>query len=547
MKNGFLFCLVILFTAFGEAEDKITPLQYIEMYKRIAVQEMHRTGIPASITMAQGLLESGNGNSRLAKQGNNHFGIKCKKTWTGKTIYEDDDAPGECFRAYDSAYLSYIDHSEFLLGNVRYAFLFEYDRTDYKSWAEGLKKAGYATNPKYPQLLITIIERHELDKLDKLKLEDLDLPPLPPTKPNVTPEPQKEEQGLIVFNEIPATRVQPGDNIVELAKRNEMGAWQIRKYNDIQKGQELTPGEIIYLKPKKRKGSVPYHVVQPGETMWSISQMYGIKLKHLYKKNHLDKKEKEQAQPGETLFLQQSNPQEPKTTKEKEAGTMKVVLPENPQTPGDTISLLEKKEPTSPTHNNPEMSTEPAVTPEEVQDTVNIPREKTDKSENVQVHTVIAGETLFIIAKKYGMGVEQIRELNGLSDYTIKLGQLLIINGSAKEDHPDVETTSFYHVVQTGETLYAIAKKYNISVDELKQINKLVNNDLRVGQKLKLNKNVTETQEMPTNELPSTHKVEKGDTLYSLSRKYSIPVADLRTLNQLSNDALSIGQVLKLK
>jgi len=551
MKRLVWISLIMLSFAFSGANEKLTPLQYIELYKKIAVQEMHRTGIPASITMAQGLLESGNGNSRLATKGNNHFGIKCKKSWTGKTIIEDDDEANECFRAYDSAYQSYIDHSEFLMGNVRYAFLFEYDRTDYKSWANGLKKAGYATNPKYPALLITIIERHDLDKLDHLKPSDLDIvPQVVAEQPKEEPKENEKADGVVVFNEIPAERVQPGDNIIGLAKRNEMGAWQIRRYNDIPKGQELSPGEIVYLKPKKRKGSVPYHVVQPGETMWSISQMYGIKLKHLYRKNHLDRRDGEQPAPGQTLFLQKKNPESivPKTDETPDSAVMRVVLPQNPVKSGDTITLKEKtdtfsrvKEPV------PEMSREPAVTPEEVKDTVNIPRERTDHSDQVQIHTVAAGETLFGIARKYQMSVEQIRELNGLKDFGIQIGQELIINGTAKEEHPDTETTSFIHTVETGETLYSIAKKYNMSVDDLKQINALTSNELRIGQKLQLNKKEGIQKEVPTNSLPATHKVEKGDTLYSIARKYSLSVDDLRKYNGLENNVISLGQVLKLK
>jgi len=535
--------------AFSGVNEKLTPLQYIELYKQIAVQEMHRTGIPASITLAQGLLESGNGNSRLATQGNAHFGIKCKKGWTGKTIIEDDDEANECFRAYDSAYQSYMDHSDFLMGNVRYAFLFEYDRTDYKSWANGLKKAGYATNPKYPTLLITIIERHELHKLDHMKPSAFNLvPPVIAEQPKE--EPKKADEGVVVFNEIPAERVQPGDNIIGLAKRNEMGAWQIRRYNDIPKGQELTPGEIVYLKPKKRKGSVPYHVVEPGETMWSISQMYGIKLKHLYRKNHLDKRDAEQPAPGETLFLQQKNP-EPIQQKDaliSDTAMMRVVLPQNPEKSGDTIKVKENVDTAKITKEPvPEMSTEPAVMPEEVKDTVNIPRERTDHSDRVEIHTVVAGETLFSIARKHQMSVEQIRELNGLQGFGIKIGQELIINGAAQEEHPDTETTSFIHTVQTGETLYAIARKYNISMEELKQINALESNDLRIGQQLKLNKSEGKKTEVSTNQLPATHKVEKGDTLYSLSKKYTISLADLRKLNGLKTDVISLGQVLKLK
>lgn len=550
MKRLVWISLIIFSFAFSGGNEKLTPLQYIEIYKSIAVQEMHRTGIPASITMAQGLLESGNGNSRLATQGNNHFGIKCKKSWTGKTIIEDDDEANECFRAYDSAYQSYIDHSEFLMGNVRYAFLFEYDRTDYKSWAHGLKKAGYATNPKYPTLLITIIERHELHKLDHLKPGDLDVvPPVIAEKPKETPK-EPEPEGVVVFNEIPAERVQPGDNIIGIAKRNEMGAWQIRKYNDIPKGQELTPGEIVYLKPKKRKGSVPYHVVQPGETMWSISQMYGIKLKHLYRKNHLDRKDGEEPVPGQTLYLQKKNPEtiQPKKEEEKDTAVMRVVLPENPVKSGDTIVVKEKVDSAASVKKPvPEMSTEPAITPEEVKDTVNIPRERTDHSDEVKVHTVAAGETLFGIAKKYQMSVEQIRELNGLEGFGIQIGQELIINGAAREEHPDTENTSFIHTVETGETLYSIAKKYNMPVDELKSINNLTSNDLRIGQKLQLNKKEAGQKETPTNTLPATHIVEKGDTLYSLARKYSISVDTLKKLNNLEGNVISLGEELKLR
>jgi flagellum-specific peptidoglycan hydrolase FlgJ len=163
--------LMVCLTAFsiwGKAQNvaKTTTEQYIQQYKDVAIAEMKRSRIPASITLAQGILESGNGNSRLATEANNHFGIKCKKEWTGRTLYEDDDAPQECFRAYPTAEDSYRDHSDFLMKSSRYAFLFDLTPTDYKGWAEGLKKAGYATNPNYPQLLINFIEKHNLQQYD---------------------------------------------------------------------------------------------------------------------------------------------------------------------------------------------------------------------------------------------------------------------------------------------------------------------------------------------------------------------------------------------
>ncbi len=165
MKKLFLLSIIILLASVSFAQ-RMTAEQYVETYSNWAVEEMQRVGIPASITLAQGLLESGFGNSRLATEGNNHFGIKCHKGWTGEKMYEDDDAANECFRKYKSAYESFKDHSDFLTTRSRYAFLFELDSDDYKGWAKGLKKAGYATNPQYANKLIELIERYELFRFD---------------------------------------------------------------------------------------------------------------------------------------------------------------------------------------------------------------------------------------------------------------------------------------------------------------------------------------------------------------------------------------------
>lgn len=145
---------------------KLKPIEYIELYKDIALREMEKYRIPASITLAQGLLESSNGNSTLARIAKNHFGIKCPGGWTGESVFQDDDAKNECFRAYDSAEESFRDHSDFLSTKKRYAFLFDLDINDYVSWANGLKKAGYATNPQYPDLLISLINRYQLYQYD---------------------------------------------------------------------------------------------------------------------------------------------------------------------------------------------------------------------------------------------------------------------------------------------------------------------------------------------------------------------------------------------
>ena len=169
----FLLILLIISPVLLVAQSKTES--YISKYSSVAVDEMEKYGIPASITLAQGILESGNGESRLATEGNNHFGIKCHSNWSGKTIIEDDDEKGECFRKYDKVADSYRDHSLFLTERGRYSFLFEYKKSDYKKWAKGLKKAGYATNPNYPTLLIDLIERYELYTYDKGEQSDKQL------------------------------------------------------------------------------------------------------------------------------------------------------------------------------------------------------------------------------------------------------------------------------------------------------------------------------------------------------------------------------------
>ena len=267
------------------AERRQTREEYIDKFKDIAIKEMHHSGVPASITLAQGILESGDGNSPLAVYGKNHFGIKCHSGWTGKTMHLDDDEKNECFRKYNDVYDSYKDHSEFLKTRSRYDFLFELKITDYKSWAKGLKKAGYATNPKYPDLLIGLIEKHKLYEYDNFAK-------VPPRKANKTKTSNvlasKASSRIVkLHNNIKYLVVSDGDNIQNIANDFQMNTWQILKYNDLNKSESLTVGDIIYLQPKKNKAKSESHIVKEGETMRSISQLYGIKLKQLYKKNNI--------------------------------------------------------------------------------------------------------------------------------------------------------------------------------------------------------------------------------------------------------------------
>jgi len=276
--------------------EKITRNDYIEMYAPFAVKEMLISGVPASITLAQGILESGDGNSVLSREANNHFGIKCHGMWDGKKYYMDDDAKGECFRVYASVFDSYRDHSEFLSGRDRYAELFKLRGTDYKGWAHGLKKAGYATNPKYPALLIKIIDENDLAKYDRMKEPPKGKLEIPkeerPEKDKPNSEKSKEaivstsQRQMYLRNEIRYVRVEEGDTYETLERLTQVRKRLILKYNDKANSAPLVVGELIYLQPKRGKNRKhSYHVVAKGETLRWISQEYGIQMKHLYKHN----------------------------------------------------------------------------------------------------------------------------------------------------------------------------------------------------------------------------------------------------------------------
>ena len=278
MKRHLIYLLTIFVCLSLQAQTRNKQYEdYIKQYRDLAVDEMKKYHIPASITLAQGLLESGAGQSTLARKSNNHFGIKCGSDWQGKTVRHNDDARGECFRAYKHPKQSYEDHSKFLAGRPRYASLFKLKITDYKGWARGLKKAGYATDPRYAQRLIDIIELYDLDKYDKkggLKW----------MKENPNPHQPYIANGLLYMV------VRAGDTWKSISKEFDISQKKLRKYNDLYKGYELQPGDILYLEKKNRKApkGMYVHVLRSGESMYSISQKYGIRLKRLYKMNKMD-------------------------------------------------------------------------------------------------------------------------------------------------------------------------------------------------------------------------------------------------------------------
>jgi len=390
--------------------------QYIDSFKNIAMREMIEYKIPASITLAQGLLESGSGNSRLAKTGNNHFGIKCKKDWTGCTILEDDDALQECFRCYNNAEQSYKDHSRFLKDNKRYAALFTLEITDYRGWAAGLLAAGYATNKKYAQLLITTIEKNKLASFDTLVINGYN-----PFEQRMPPNIET------VYNKVPSTVLQPNQTIGNIATANQKTEKKISKYNDLGYHQHIEPGDVIYLRPKKRKASVSTHEVREGENMWIISQKYAIKINSLYKKNLMDIGT--EPLPGAVLQLQQKAETRPDT--------------------GRYIKKIPEKQDTGV----------------------------------FQIHTVTEGETLYGVSRTYRMSVDDLIRINKLENNQLYIGQKLKVKAEQIK-----QSSTIVHQVKTGETLYSIARLYQISVQEIKIWNALKSDTLYIGQILEIKK-----------------------------------------------------------
>lgn len=260
---------------------------YIDQYKDLAIEQMLKYNIPASITLSQGLLESGAGRSWLTKSSNNHFGIKCHG-WTGRRVFHDDDERGECFRAYDNPRQSFEDHSRFLATQSRYARLFNYARTDYKSWARGLKQCGYATNPQYASKLIQIIELYNLNQYDKAKKFDQFMVKHS-TEDGVAPD--GNFHVIKAYNKNYYVIARKGDSFQSLSKELCIGKRKLAKYNERSYKEELAAGDVIYLKKKRKKATKEYknrpHIVQNDESMYLISQKYGIRLSSLYKKNHL--------------------------------------------------------------------------------------------------------------------------------------------------------------------------------------------------------------------------------------------------------------------
>lgn len=299
-----LIFLPIVILCLGAFAQRTTPDDYIKKYAPIAIAEMQRTGVPAAITLAQGILESESGNSDLAQRSNNHFGIKCKNTWQGEKVYHDDDARGECFRKYENVNQSYLDHSDFLKTNSRYAFLFDLDPTDYKAWAKGLKKAGYATNPIYAQKLIDLIEKYNLNqyinsggsiinpsdvtKVEKEASAEISITPTA-EKTNILETKETDFNKFLYVNETKGIKAFAGTSLLLIADKYNLTLDKLLDFNDwdAKKSDILDKDELVFIQRKRKQGAVDFHIVQESETLHQIAQSEGIRLEILLKNNNL--------------------------------------------------------------------------------------------------------------------------------------------------------------------------------------------------------------------------------------------------------------------
>lgn len=408
--KALIFLGLILLGPWAIAQD---PVAYIRQYEDIAVSEMQRSGIPASIKLAQAILESNCGRSELACKANNHFGIKCGGDWDGRTYHrEDDDYRNgklikSCFREFDSVLDSYQAHSDFLTDPAkatRYGSLFKLDITDYKGWANGLSKAGYATDPQYAKRLIDIIEKYELYRFDNEYQNDF-VAGSPPAS--------RGFQIAKYINDVKYTLALKGDNAIIIAARNGISVGRVMRYNENipSKEKELKAGTIVYLEPKKAKyhGKEKYHILESGEDMASVAQQYGLRVDALLKRNGIDAGEV--PLPRQKIMLK-GKPSKPLRTSDPY------------EKPGQNQAQSSKPTTTPASKTNPAGENEVLIASADLPKTGTI--SNASKPNPQDAHTVAKGDTLYGIARTYGLTVEELKKKNNLSVDTIYVGQKLI-------------------------------------------------------------------------------------------------------------------------
>jgi LysM repeat protein len=508
--------LLISMAAFAQKKDSSAVVTYIKQYKDIAIDEMKRAAIPASITLAQGIHESSFGTSYLAKNTNNHFGIKCKETWTGKTFKYTDDAPNECFRVYDKVEDSYKDHSDFLRNRPYYTPLFKLDIYDYKAWAHGLKKSGYATNPKYAEILIKTIEDYQLYAFDKGELPSY-ISPLPKSVVveqeedefyNVTDSMQidvqktiiqeKKTEVLVPANSSPViqTQAQPvttkkinksifkvndckavkiytakGETLDLIGNVLKIEKEDLLAFNDITDESNLKDGQTIFIQQKKKSNKEGTYKVKAEDNMWSISQKKGIRLATLLKMNKLEQGEEPEAK--QTLVLKGKAKEKPVLRSKTEPSIALKVEPKSDKSPSVDLGVVRARDTIYPTIK------------EETKLSVD-----SNKVLGWESETKLLEKPTIISNTENNIAIQEIstRTLT-----TEEFAKEPIIAKETPTVYPKVidytalpKSKTGTHLVVKGDTMYNISKRYNISITQIVEWNNLSDQSVKLGQVLKI-------------------------------------------------------------
>lgn len=506
--------------------QNLSTQQYIAKYKDVAIAEMQRSGIPASIKLAQGILETQSGNGWLVQNSNNHFGIKCKNNWTGESVRYDDDARQECFRKYPSAADSYKDHSDFLRNNPRYAFLFQFQEEDYKSWAYGLKQAGYATSNTYPQQLIKLIEDYNLQQYtlegegvakagtNNGKTGDEVVASRPSKTP--VPAPGKSSgitkanapKGVFQINDRKVILVPAGTSLIQVADQRDIKLRNLVHYNDLENDNPLPKETFIFLQKKGKSGKNDYHTVAAGETMYDIAQAEGIQLRWLRRRNKM--KEGQEPEVGERLALAGYASKTPRLAKyapveDPTEGDL------NPgQIVEDVRTEMERQQEIAQQNAAQQQNTTPAPAQQG-----NLPAGMVDDLKKIgDVKTAGGGTAQSTPATSKPVSSQPATPAQPTPASTQPVSSSKPASpssevpaapvatspaqpagtpaqpatASADKGGPIREGNSLYHEVQTKETLYGIAKRYNVTVEQLQQWNHLESFDIKIGQRLMVGK-----------------------------------------------------------
>lgn len=460
MKNTitllfFIFNSIILF-AQSNAKD------YIDKYKSIALQQMIETDVPASITLAQGILESAVGTSVLATQANNHFGLRCTDNWEGEALYKLKNGQEICYKVYNSPAESYIEHTTRLTTNSQFENLFYIESTNYKRWAKGLEALRYSTAPDYAEQLIQIIELYELDKIDAaidVYQDEVGL------EEEGFETPYNSDEDILYINEVKAVIASGKETPLEFAARMKIPLRKVLKYNDILLSQEFYPGQYIFLDKKKSKYTkdLEVHEVKETDNIYLISQQYGIRLKNLLKMNQL--KIGEEPRAGEKVYLKTKAPQKP-------------ILRSSKFTPEATPEIKEEAPTITPITPPVRIITPPTTTTTET-------KPQPSKPENNPVTTTPTppneGNIIYIYPDDPNYGDDEIEAVENTNEPAPPVREM-----PTKPNNKPVITNApvpaNVHVVQKGETLYSISKKYNVTVQRLKDLNGILSNEIEVNQ-----------------------------------------------------------------